>query len=202
MARERSLWPWLLLAGVAGVALVSAFDELPQRIAARIARLGAGWDNLHPEFKRRALAVLAEANRAFASEGLAVGLHSGWRDLPAQKKLIGTSATRVADPLDSHHVWGLAGDFVFLDRFGRWTWLPRADRQLDARWLKLGEIFRRHGLVWGADWDSDGNIAEHLLIDAPHAQLPLTRLADLKALYRTPAAFIAQHTTSTPGVPA
>lgn len=195
------LWPWLILAGIVLVSATTA--DLPQRIAARLARLGAGWTNLHPEFRRRALAVLAEANRLFEPQGLAVGLHCGWRDLAQQKKLIGTSATRVTDPLDSFHVWGLAGDFVFLDRFGRWTWLPRADRKLDARWLKLGEIFKRHGLVWGADWDSDGNIAEHLLIDAPHAQLPLTRLADLKRLYGTPASYLAKHiTTSTPGVPA
>jgi hypothetical protein len=165
-------------------------------VASRLSRLGAGWTNLDPEFRRRALAVLEEANRLFGPRGLAVGLHTGWRSLEAQREVMARGASRLSDPLSSYHVWGLAGDFVFIDRAGRWTWLPRADRKLDRRWLELGAIFRRHGLVWGADWDSDGNLAEHLLVDAPHAQLPLLKVAQLRARYGEPATYIASRASA------
>jgi peptidoglycan L-alanyl-D-glutamate endopeptidase CwlK len=36
-------------------------------------------------------------------------------------------------------------------------------------------LYRRgvttHKVTWGADWDDDGNIAEHRLVDYPHFQL-------------------------------
>ncbi len=141
-----------------------------RRIRAELSMMGEGWDRLHPEVKRRALKVLEQAR----AEGLHVGIFEGYRDEYRQRELMGKGNSWVGDPNNSYHRWGLAVDFVFLDKLGRWTWNPDGGR---ATWEKLGRIIEANGFEWGGRWRN---------FDGPHAQLPLYTIAALKATYQQP----------------
>ncbi len=158
---------------VIGLMAAGAFIYWKGRdIRARMTLSGEGWDRLHPEVKARALRVLEQAAR----QGLHVGIFEGWRSRERQASLMkgGTSWTKDVD--SSYHRWGLAVDFVFLDRLGRWTWQPEGGR---SDWEKLGRIIEANGFEWGGRF-------RHF--DGPHAQLPLYRIAELKRRYQTPEA--------------
>ena len=147
---------------------------------------GAGWDNLHPQMQTLAKNVLRDANKAFKPQGLSVGIFEGWRTLDRQREVMSTGNSFVSNVMSSYHPWGLAVDFVFLDKAGNWTWEPFpkdecawyeifcTDPNREA-WNKLGEIIKSHGLEWGGDWTK---------FDGPHAQLTdLGRTSELKVTY-------------------
>lgn len=171
----------------------SIYSGAPALVREKIAKLGPKWDHLHPIVRERAQRVLDDANAEFADDGLRVGMFDGWRDLDEQAVHIGAGASFVSATLDSYHVWGLAVDFVFLDRFGRWTWLPdpenpdnRAYR--DPRWYRLGKIIERHGFEWGGRWPK---------FDGPHGQASdLTTVSALRSMFRTPDDYVAQFATA------
>lgn len=154
-------------------ALAGAYLWKGKDIRASLSMTGAGWHNLHPEMQRRAAHVLSEANEVFKPLGLSVGVFSGWRTTEEQAGHIGSGASFVDGVYKSYHVWGLACDFVFLDRLGNWTWEPVGkyeaawydvfsdDPNLEA-WKTLGGIIKKYGLEWGGDWKA---------FDAPHGQL-------------------------------
>ncbi len=145
-------------------------------VRAQLSRLGPSWENLHPEVKRRALAVLREANRVFNPRGLWVGVFEGWRTEARQRQVMQRGTSGVRDWRYSYHPWGLAVDFVFLDRLGRWTWdRPRSD------WDELGRIIEAQGFEWGGRWRS---------FDGPHAQLPLLKPSQLIAEYGAPDLYL------------
>lgn len=155
-------------------------------IRAALAQVGPGWQNLHPYVQSRAVSVIEESARVFAPKGLRVGMYEGWRDINTQKKRMQGGVSWVGDALNSYHPWGLAVDFVFIDRLGRWTWLPdpqnpQNTRYVDPRWYTLGEIIERDGFEWGGRWQN---------FDGPHAQLPVKKIAALKSTYGTPDKFI------------
>lgn len=174
-----------IIAGALFVVIAASIYKA-QDLRAAVAQIGAGWANLHPEVKRRALDVIDEANREFADEGLKVGLYSGWRTPEEQGGHIASGASFVDDALDSYHVWGLAADFVFIDGLGRWSWLPDPSntkniRFVDERWYKLGAIIEKHGFEWGGRWRN---------FDGPHGQFPLKRISELRHEYGEPKNFI------------
>lgn len=169
-------WPFIV-GGIVGLA--AALYKAPE-IRQALSTVGPSWDNLHPEVQRRALAVIADAK----AEGMNVGIFEAWRDPATQQRHIESGASFVTDTMSSYHVWGLAVDFVFLTPLGRWTWLDQDANDSnndDARWWQLGEIIERHGFEWGGRWKKR---------DMPHAQLPLVRVAALKASYAQPLDYI------------
>lgn len=170
---------FVILAGLAAAALTQL-----QTIRQLTAQLGDDWKKLHPDVKRRALHVLAEANEHFAPKGLQVGIYDGWRDVKEQLQQIAEGDSKLKNPLNGYHPWGLAVDFVFIDRAGNWTWLPTDDNKPDPRWHELGAIIKRNGFEWGGEAFGAG------FFDGPHAQLPILSTTALRTRYRDPQAFI------------
>ncbi len=163
------------------------FFKAPQAVVAAVSTIGPEFNNLHPDVQARAMRVLEEANLEFKPDGFKVGIYEGWRTLDKQRQHKESGASQVADLRDSYHVWGLAVDFVFIDRFGRWSWLPDPGNPnnkgyRDPRWYRLGEIIKRHGFQWGGDWQ---------WFDGPHAQLTLSNLAELKSRYADPLDYVS-----------
>ena len=176
-------------AAIIGAGLVGAYLWKGRDIRAAISMSGPGWDNLHPDMQRAALRVIEKANKVFKPQGLSVGAFEGWRSIARQREVMGKGASFVSDPLSSYHVWGLAVDFVFVDRLGRWTWAPFGqvecawyevfcDDPNRAAWQRLGEIIEGEGLEWGGRWRS---------FDGPHGQLTTAgKVAQLRAKYGEP----------------
>lgn len=172
---------------VAAVAIWKARDI--RQIAST---MGEGWSNLHPEVKKCALIVLKEANEVFAPEGLTVGMYEGWRTREKQIEYLQNGTSWTGDPDSSYHRWGLAVDFVFIDRFGNWTWEPKpaescpwynpfCDDSSRALWDKLGDIIEGAGFEWGGRFST---------YDGPHGQLRLMKISELKAAYGTPENYV------------
>lgn len=158
---------------VAGGALW--YSGLLAKVRAMTSKLGAHWSNLNPEMQRRADAVIT----SLAAQGITVGIpwDGGWRSI-ADQEGIPKSNTRVEDPRDSYHVWGLAVDFVPLDASGAFNWPPNTD----PVWQKIGAAIRAQGLTWGGDWTG--------FKDMPHGELKLDTLASLKANYPDPMDYV------------
>jgi hypothetical protein len=167
---------------IAGAALMVASLWNGKNLRAVMTMTGAGWHNLHPEVKTRAIRVLERAAAEFAHDGLMVGIFEGWRSVDTQRNKIATGDSFVSNPLSSYHSWGLAVDFVFLHGPGLWTWEPTGDEVIDrALWERLGLIIESEGFEWGGRWKT---------FDGPHAQLPLMRSAQLIEKYSAPEAYI------------
>lgn len=124
-------------------------------IKAQLSMTGDGWNKLHPEVQKRALAVIKDA----AAQGLNVGIFEGWRDSARQQAVMNSGNSQVSNTLRSYHTWGLAVDFVFIDYAG-WTWNPPHGM---TDWQKLGKIIEANGFEWGGRWSGDN-------FDGPHAQ--------------------------------
>lgn len=162
-----------------------------QDIRAALATVGPEFSNLHPQVQARAMQVLDAANAEFEADGYKVGIYEGWRDPATQARRIADGASGVTTPLASYHTWGLAVDFVFIDRFGRWTWLPDQKNPgntayRDPKWARLGAMIEAAGFEWGGRWRN---------FDGPHAQLPIVRTDQLRAAYATPADYIQTFNT-------
>jgi hypothetical protein len=84
-------------------------------------------------------------------------LHGFGRDYDDGRGIVTHSQT--AD--DTWHGYGLAVDIVCSRR--RWSAAPDF-------WHVLGTSARRHGLVWGGDWNGDWSITDEKFMDRPHIQ--------------------------------
>ena len=142
-----------------------------QRFRAALSRIGPKWTNLHPEVRARGERVLIDATQEFEADGLRVGVFDGWRTIAKQEKEISEGDSFVTHALRSFHTWGLAIDFVFIDKRGGWTWNPsNAPDGWATEWNRLGAIIERHGFNWGGRWQTR---------DGPHAELELEPTATL-----------------------
>jgi hypothetical protein len=125
---------------------------------------GPRWERLHPELR----AKVEELERRAQVSGLDVMFWDGWRSPEASAANIAAGASKVKNPLDSLHVWGLAADIVFRNALGVAYW----PEDTDPRWRQLAAIgealgLKSGGLMWGWDW--------------PHFQLPGYTSAALRA---------------------
>ncbi len=75
----------------------------------------------------------------------------------------------------SRHTLCLAFDIV---PFANGQPLWNADKR---HWAYLGHLARKHGLVWGGDWDSDGSSDDESFVDSPHVEWPRSDLAMTRA---------------------
>ena len=62
---------------------------------------------------------------------------------------------------DTWHGYGLAVDIVSASKL--WS----ASKQF---WISLGIAVREEGLIWGADWNSNGRSDDERFVDRPHVQ--------------------------------
>lgn len=144
----------LLLAGGGVVAVVTDRKSGPR------------WGRLLPEARSLADQLVSQARAA----GLDVMFWEGWRSPEDSAKNMQAGTSKIKNPLDSLHVWGVAFDIVFRNAAGLPTWPPESD----PRWHQLAEIGQRLGLVsgglnWGWDW--------------PHFQLPGYSASSLRSGY-------------------
>ena len=128
----------------------------------------ASLDKLAPFFRDKLASALKEANDA----GLNVYLFEGYRTPERQQWLWEAGRIRKDEPVvtnakpwQSWHQYALAGDCVFKDPVGKWTW--------KGPWDDLTKIMHRHGfesLSWerphfqitgGLTWLQARNIAVH-----------------------------------------
>lgn len=169
----RRISPWWLAIGAGAVALLLAGGPILITMSER--KRGPRWDNLHPELRRLVPLIEADAR----AEGLEVMFWDGWRDPGASAANIAAGTSKLKDPFNSMHVWGLAVDLVFRGQLGQPSWPVDSD----PRWRQLAAIMERNGLksaglAWGWDW--------------PHAELPGFAMSELRARYGTNyLAFIA-----------
>ena len=69
------------------------------------------------------------------------------------------SDSQTAD--DTWHGYGLAVDIICMRN--KWNVGPHF-------WHTLGTSARRHGLVWGGDWNTDWSVIDETFSDRPHIQ--------------------------------
>ena len=98
--------------------------------------------------------LVFEANRTDVRQRF---LHGFGRQYDDGRGIVTHSQTA----LDTWHGFGLAVDIVSR------AYLWNADRWF---WDTLGLSARRHGLVWGADWNSNGRSDDERFVDRPHIQ--------------------------------
>jgi len=126
---------------------------------------------IHPKVIDALNATITEAK----ARGLTVGIHSGLRTGEDQDKLYSLGRTVInpdgqskdkplgnvitnAKAYESWHCLGLAGDIVFKDSKGDWTWNVKQDK-----WDGLGTVGEIFGLEWGGQWSK--------FPDNPHFQM-------------------------------
>ena len=127
----------------------------------------AAMEHLHPTFREKVITL----TQMFTDERLPFRLFEGFRTPQRQQYLYAQGRTRPgrsvtnARPWDSHHQYGVAGDFVlFID--GNWSWDETGERQ--RWWARLHELARRVGL-------------EPLSWESPHLQLQDVSIAALRS---------------------
>ena len=131
------------------------------KLAARCSDLAL----LEPGTRRRALALLADAEAA----GTHLAAYETYRSEARQALLYDRGATKLR-AVGVHH-YGLALDVVRVVG-GEPSW--KGDFSL------LGELGRRHGLVWGGDWGDPSR--RHSFVDLVHLQR--VSVADQGGLFR------------------
>lgn len=142
-------------------AAAGVIEKLRAAVESRMT--GPRWDRLTPQAKAKAQELVNLAR----DRGLDVMFWDGWRDPEASAANIAAGTSKLKDPLDSLHVWGVAFDLVFRGTLGQPTW-PEPN---DPRWRELAELGESIGLKSGLlMWGWDG----------PHFQLPDTSAAALR----------------------
>lgn len=131
-------------------------------------------NQLHPKIREKALAAYAEAVKV-TPKGVHPFITQTMRSFAESDKLYaqgrttkGPIVTKAAAG-QSYHNYGLALDFVNqVDGVAKWT--------IDANWMKVVAVFKKHGFVWGGDFKS--------IPDAPHFEMTLGHnWKDLLALH-------------------
>jgi len=135
---------------------------------------------IHPKVLNALHATIAEAKARKMLVGLFCGLRTAeesdhlyqlGRTIPNADGIITN-----AKAWQSWHNYGLAGDIVFKDEKGRWTWngMPKCwkdknglwtwNKTISNKWNDLGEIGKIFGLEWGGTF-------VHMKPDFPHFQM-------------------------------
>jgi hypothetical protein len=147
----------LLLIMAAGFALWKGYDIMTDKMK------GPTWDNLIPSTRAKTLSLLEKA----AAAGLSVMFFEGWRDPVDEAAYIAKGTSKLKDPMNGHHIWGVAVDIVFKNAAGFPSWPPLAD----PRWSQLWSIAESVGLSHPIAWDG------------PHLEEPGISIAALRADY-------------------
>lgn len=122
-------------------------------------------NTMHPKVRQKALDAYREAVKATP-----VGVHpfvdEGLRSFERSDALYAQGRTKPGNIVtnakggSSLHNYGLALDF-HLQVNGKDVW-PNNFRA-DKNWMKVVEIFKKHGFTWGGDFRS--------IVDAPHFEM-------------------------------
>lgn len=140
-------------------------------------------NKLHPLFGLKVRALILN----LAAGGLYVGIPEstgGLRTLDQQRQ-INPADTRVVDPLDSYHVWGLAADLAIMPQGFGAPHTMEYPLESDSVWQRLGAASRAVGLKWGGDF--------HSIKDMDHVESAEFGLVYLKSTFKNPDEFIRQY---------
>lgn len=121
----------------------------------------AKFEGLHPDLVR----VLNHVAEICPPE-LDFKILNGIRTIEEQKEFVKEGKSKT---MDSRHLRGMAVDVCRL-KDGKATWdIPE--------YAKLAEVFKqasrdlRVPIIWGGDWDNDGDYKDETFIDADHFEL-------------------------------
>lgn len=133
-------------------------------------------NQLHPKIRKQALDAYAEAVKVtpsgvhpYITQTLRTFKESD--DLYAQGRTVKGDIVTNAKAGQSYHNYGLALDFV-IQRNGVMDW------SFDNDWQTVVNVFKKHGFIWGADWNNNGitkaqGDKTESIVDAPHFQMTL-----------------------------
>ena len=110
--------------------------------------------------------LIAIAYRALALSPHDFGVVDGLRTAAEQKKLLEEGKTQVTR---SKHLTGHAID-IAVWKDGKFTWHLPYYQEVSKAFLKAAAEFNAV-LVWGGDWDGDGDMYDHSFIDGPHFEI-------------------------------
>jgi len=131
-------------------------------------------NQLHPKIRQKALDAYAEAV-AKTPVGIHPFITQTMRSFAESDALYAQGRTKPGPIVtnapggSSYHNYGLALDFV-IQKDGKESWV------VDKNWMIVVNIFKKHGFVWGADWDNDGitkaqGDKDESMVDAPHFEM-------------------------------
>ena len=110
-------------------------------------------DLLEPATRAAVEAIIADA----AALGITLMITETYRSKERQQHLFATHATQLQN-VGVHH-YGLAADFCKLVN-GKASW--------DGDWTFLGDLAKKHGMIWGGDWGAPEK--PHTFRDMDHVQ--------------------------------
>jgi peptidoglycan L-alanyl-D-glutamate endopeptidase CwlK len=110
-------------------------------------------DLLEPVTRAAVLGIVADA----AVMNITLLVTETYRSKERQAYLFSTHATQLRDV--GVHYYGLAADFCKIVE-GKASW--------DGDWKFLGDLAKKHGLVWGGDWGAPDK--PHTFCDMDHVQ--------------------------------
>lgn len=120
-------------------------------------------NKLHPKVRDKFMEAYLEAVKV-TPKGVHPFITEGMRSFERSDELYAQGRTKPgavvtkAKAGQSYHNYGLAIDFVNqVDGVAKWT--------VDANWMKVVDVFKKHGFVWGGDFKS--------IQDFPHIELTL-----------------------------
>lgn len=140
-------------------------------------------DKLVPAFRERVAGLVLRLQ----ARGFKARAHETYRSPERARQLVAEGKSKSTGGL-SMHCYGLAADIICADH--KWACRASGCRFFAA----LGEEARVLGLVWGGDWDGDGDTKDQTFIDLPHVQaIPIGDQARVRAMpAEQVAAFAAQ----------
>ena len=116
-------------------------------------------DGVHPDLVRVVKKAIGYTPVDFA-------VLEGVRSIERQRRLFEAKASKT---LNSRHLTGHAVDLgAYLDGEIRWDW-PLYFQIADA--MRLAALEEEVSIIWGADWDNDGDTEDEKFRDGPHFEL-------------------------------
>lgn len=130
---------------------------------------------LHPIMQPYVRALVQRAKDELGME-LIIPSTGAYRSIDEQNALYAKGRTAPGDIVtkvkggNSWHNYGLAVDVVEVKPF--YGYKAGYDKN---RWIEIGELGKSLGLVWGGDFNNDGNYTNDSFVDRPHFELPVNK---------------------------
>lgn len=146
-------------------------------------------NELHPKLRADGIAAWAECE-AIMPPNIKLWIEQVKRSMKESDVLYAQGRTIPGDIVtdapggSSYHNYALAFDFHMITN-------GNVDYQVGPNWMKIVAIMKKHGWIWGADWNNNGitraqGDKKEKLVDAPHFQKTFGyNWRDLLALYRS-----------------
>lgn len=118
-------------------------------------------EGVHPD-------LVTVVKRAIEITPLDFGISEGVRSVERQRSLFESGASKT---MKSRHLTGHAVDLVAYFE-GEVSWHIGHYQRIHEEAMDVAANALGINIVWGGDWDDDGDYADQTFIDGPHWQLP------------------------------